>query len=75
MCGLQKDPLFQQFVILVSLEGLENKYNLELSRGMSVYFVFWCMESVVLLVAFGDFYICTFRLEGAKEPKVFGFCD
>lgn len=30
---LQRDPLFQQFVILVSVEGLENKYNLELSRG------------------------------------------
>ncbi|XP_070779543.1 PIH1 domain-containing protein 1 [Enoplosus armatus] len=34
MC--QKDPLFQQFVILVSLEGLENKYNLELSRDWKV---------------------------------------
>nr|XP_046271536.1 PIH1 domain-containing protein 1 isoform X2 [Scatophagus argus]XP_046271537.1 PIH1 domain-containing protein 1 isoform X2 [Scatophagus argus] len=32
----QKDPLFQQFVILVSLEGLENKYNLELSRDWKV---------------------------------------
>ncbi|XP_034047250.1 PIH1 domain-containing protein 1-like [Thalassophryne amazonica] len=32
----QKDPLFQQFVILVSLEGLENKYNLELSRAWKV---------------------------------------
>lgn len=30
---LQNDPLFQQFIILVSVEGLENKYNLELSRG------------------------------------------
>lgn len=30
---LQKDPVFQQVVILVSLEGLENKYGLELSRG------------------------------------------
>ncbi|XP_016343300.1 PIH1 domain-containing protein 1-like [Sinocyclocheilus anshuiensis] len=29
----QKDTLFQQFLIAVSLEGLENKYNLELSRG------------------------------------------
>ncbi|KAM7386043.1 hypothetical protein PAMA_008928 [Pampus argenteus] len=34
MC--QKDPLFQQFVILVSLEGLENKYNMELSRDWKV---------------------------------------
>ncbi|TMS14881.1 hypothetical protein E3U43_021343 [Larimichthys crocea] len=34
MC--QKDPLFQQFVILVSLEGLENKYSLELSRDWKV---------------------------------------
>ncbi|XP_070704037.1 PIH1 domain-containing protein 1 isoform X2 [Pempheris klunzingeri] len=32
----QSDPLFQQFVILVSLEGLENKYNLELSRDWKV---------------------------------------
>ncbi|XP_056265188.1 PIH1 domain-containing protein 1 [Pseudoliparis swirei] len=32
----QEDPLFQQFVILVSLEGLENKYNLELSRDWKV---------------------------------------
>lgn len=32
----QKDPLFQQFIILVSVEGLENKYNLELSRGALV---------------------------------------
>lgn len=33
---LQKDPVFQQFVILVSFEGLENKYGLELSRGQRV---------------------------------------
>ncbi|KAM3598417.1 uncharacterized protein V6R79_017836 [Siganus canaliculatus] len=32
----QKDPLFQQFVILVSMEGLENKYNLQLSRDWKV---------------------------------------
>ncbi|KAK5599377.1 PIH1 domain-containing protein 1 [Crenichthys baileyi] len=32
----QKDPLFQQFVILVSLEGLENKYSLELNRDWKV---------------------------------------
>ncbi|XP_028268705.1 PIH1 domain-containing protein 1 [Parambassis ranga] len=32
----QKDPLFQQFVIMVSVEGLENKYNLELSRDWKV---------------------------------------
>lgn len=32
----QKDPLFQQFIILVSMEGLENKYNLELSRDWKV---------------------------------------
>ncbi|XP_068192791.1 PIH1 domain-containing protein 1 isoform X1 [Antennarius striatus] len=32
----QKDTLFQQFVILVSFEGLENKYNLELSRDWKV---------------------------------------
>lgn len=32
----QKDPLFQQFVILVSVEGLENKYSLELSRDWKV---------------------------------------
>ncbi|KAM3863585.1 PIH1 domain-containing protein 1 isoform 1-T1 [Diretmus argenteus] len=32
----QKDPMFQQFLILVSLEGLENKYNLELSREWKV---------------------------------------
>ncbi|XP_077475034.1 PIH1 domain-containing protein 1 [Stigmatopora argus] len=32
----QKEPLFQQFVIMVSLEGLENKYNIELSREWKV---------------------------------------
>uniref|UniRef100_A0A8D3B6A7 PIH1 domain-containing protein 1 n=1 Tax=Scophthalmus maximus TaxID=52904 RepID=A0A8D3B6A7_SCOMX len=32
----QEDPLFQQFFILVSVEGLENKYNLELSRDWKV---------------------------------------
>ncbi|XP_049599916.1 PIH1 domain-containing protein 1 [Syngnathus scovelli] len=32
----QKDSLFQQFVIMVSLEGLENKYNIELSRDWKV---------------------------------------
>ncbi|XP_028311128.1 PIH1 domain-containing protein 1 [Gouania willdenowi] len=32
----QKEPLFQQFVILVSVEGLENKYSLELSRDWKV---------------------------------------
>ncbi|XP_047428340.1 PIH1 domain-containing protein 1 isoform X2 [Mugil cephalus] len=32
----QKDPLFQQFVILVCVEGLENKYNLELSRDWKI---------------------------------------
>uniref|UniRef100_H3D0P0 PIH1 domain-containing protein 1 n=1 Tax=Tetraodon nigroviridis TaxID=99883 RepID=H3D0P0_TETNG len=31
-----EDPLFQQFIILVSVEGLENKYNLELSREWKV---------------------------------------
>ncbi|XP_042361697.1 PIH1 domain-containing protein 1 [Plectropomus leopardus] len=35
-CARCKDPLFQQFVILVSLEGLENKYSLELSRDWKV---------------------------------------
>ncbi|CAN9505860.1 unnamed protein product [Ophioblennius macclurei] len=32
----QNDPLFHQFIILVSVEGLENKYNLELSRVWKV---------------------------------------
>ncbi|KAG9333300.1 hypothetical protein JZ751_012887 [Albula glossodonta] len=32
----QKDPLFLQFVIAVSFEGLENKYTLELSREWKV---------------------------------------
>ncbi|XP_069005967.1 PIH1 domain-containing protein 1 isoform X2 [Embiotoca jacksoni] len=31
-----QDPLFQQFVILVSIEGLENKYSLELNRDWKV---------------------------------------
>uniref|UniRef100_A0A671QT23 PIH1 domain-containing protein 1 n=1 Tax=Sinocyclocheilus anshuiensis TaxID=1608454 RepID=A0A671QT23_9TELE len=37
----QKDTLFQQFLIAVSLEGLENKYNLELSRGQAKYKIFF----------------------------------
>ncbi|KAJ8251077.1 hypothetical protein GJAV_G00217000 [Gymnothorax javanicus] len=32
----QKDPLFLQFVIAVSFEGLENKYSVELSREWKV---------------------------------------
>lgn len=32
----QKDPLFQQFLLAVCLEGLENKYNLELSRDWKI---------------------------------------
>ncbi|XP_058230053.1 PIH1 domain-containing protein 1 isoform X5 [Hemibagrus wyckioides] len=32
----QKDPLFQQFVIAVSLEGLENKYKLQLNRDIKI---------------------------------------
>ncbi|KAJ8253640.1 hypothetical protein COCON_G00202520 [Conger conger] len=32
----QKDPLFLQFVIAVSFEGLENKYSIELSREWKV---------------------------------------
>uniref|UniRef100_A0A3Q2YCR8 PIH1 domain-containing protein 1 n=1 Tax=Hippocampus comes TaxID=109280 RepID=A0A3Q2YCR8_HIPCM len=31
-----KEALFQQFVIMVSFEGLENKYNIELSREWKV---------------------------------------
>ncbi len=37
VCTQQKDTLFQQFLIAVSLEGLENKYSLELSRGQIKY--------------------------------------
>ncbi|KAI7803030.1 PIH1 domain-containing protein 1 [Triplophysa rosa] len=32
----QKDTLFQQFLIAVSLEGLGNKYSLELSRDIKI---------------------------------------
>ncbi|XP_051995343.1 PIH1 domain-containing protein 1 [Xyrauchen texanus] len=32
----QKDTLFQQFLIAVSLEGMENKYSLELSRDIKI---------------------------------------
>ncbi|XP_051904529.1 PIH1 domain-containing protein 1 [Hippocampus zosterae] len=32
----QKEALFQQFVVMVSFEGLENKYNIELSREWKV---------------------------------------
>ncbi|XP_049324202.1 PIH1 domain-containing protein 1 isoform X1 [Astyanax mexicanus] len=32
----QKDTLFQQFLVAVSLEGLENKYSLELSRDVKI---------------------------------------
>ncbi|KAA0705684.1 PIH1 domain-containing protein 1 [Triplophysa tibetana] len=32
----QKDALFQQFLIAVSLEGLENKYGIELSRDIKI---------------------------------------
>ncbi|XP_053475533.1 PIH1 domain-containing protein 1 isoform X2 [Ictalurus furcatus] len=32
----QKDSLFQQFVISVSLEGLENKYKLQLNRDIKI---------------------------------------
>ncbi|XP_060758356.1 PIH1 domain-containing protein 1 isoform X3 [Neoarius graeffei] len=32
----QKDSLFQQFVIAVSLEGLENKYKLQLNRDIKI---------------------------------------
>lgn len=63
---LQNDPLFQQFVILVSVEGLENKYNLELSRG-----TFDCGRLTVILAGCFLFIhllcICVFRVEGAKK--------
>ncbi|XP_030649236.1 PIH1 domain-containing protein 1 [Chanos chanos] len=32
----QKDDLFQQFLLAVSLEGLENKYNMEFSRDWKI---------------------------------------
>ena len=51
MC-FQKDPLFQQFLLAVSLEGLENKYNLELSRGQSVKIKTHGTIIIVLLVPF-----------------------
>lgn len=72
-CGhvhLQKDPLFQQFIILVSVEGLENKYNLELSRGTLVCV---CPGSSFLFINVFVFYV--FRVEGAKESKIFGFFE
>lgn len=43
--------MFQQFVILVSMEGLENKYNLELSRGKCFDFLCVCVNFPFMLVA------------------------
>lgn len=68
---MQNDSLFQQFVILVSVEGLENKYNLELSRG-----TFDCGRLTIIPAGCFLFIhllcICAFRVEGAKKSEVFG---
>ncbi len=52
VCTQQKDTLFQQFLIAVSLEGLENKYSLELRRGQIKYSI-----SDVLLWSKMNFFI------------------
>lgn len=68
---LQMDPLFQQFVIMLSLEGLENKYDLELSRGQraKVFIEMFLCVSCTFQVSL----LCFFRLEGAQEQEVPGF--
>lgn len=86
VCTQQKDTLFQQFLIAVSLEGLENKYSLELSRGQIKYsisdmyysgqkFTFSLRDNICCLkfISRGCFYFCEGHLYNIKFICVFLF--
>lgn len=63
---------------MVSFEGLENKYNIELSRGKRIK-PFLHFRGLTCCQAWGFFFLgvrfCVFsRMEGAEEQKVLGVC-